>query len=235
MKKTNGKESLFQTSPDTQPFGILELGSFTITKKPVFTEPATIEAMKKLNVKAEDLVISESQESNVNVNVYVENEKKRLHIIEKIIFERARILDEIVRTKNSKIPIPGSHLKKKTKKVKEEIKPKIVNQPEVVSKPAVSNKSKVKKMPIELSDSESSDDSSSQLYSQTRRLTKKAKKRYDKMKNEQERMEQPKKKKEKDIIKFFKNKWKWNEHIKKKIEKSKKEYEIEKQKKRSKS
>jgi hypothetical protein len=102
---TNFEHPMVDTSPSPSPsplpppnFGILNLVPNSITTPPEFTEPATLEAMRNLQIHPRDLVPQDPPPIDdlvLRLHLAIEFERRRYETISKIIAERNRVLKQI--------------------------------------------------------------------------------------------------------------------------------------------
>lgn len=107
---TTSFESALDPHPVNPPFGILDLPSVFIKDIPVFTEESTLQAMEKLGIQPDELVVDDmsnySGDSTMRMQISLDMEKQRIIKIQKIIKMRETIVNN------------SGHVKPQPKKLK---------------------------------------------------------------------------------------------------------------------
>lgn len=89
-------EATASNEGENKDFGILDIRIDKINSPPKFTEKETLQAMNNLGIDSIDLVPKSSDiytaDSVLQIQIQIENEKKRLVLLEKIIDERQKII-----------------------------------------------------------------------------------------------------------------------------------------------
>lgn len=133
---TDLQKVYIQVAPPEPEFGILDFQPNSVTSPPVFTEKATLAAMRNLNVEAKDLVpmdlLDSGRDDNsvMRLQVTIELERRRFETIEKIITERNKILANPEEQIQIKLPTskteasPTKKLRKRKKTGKKKVSKK---------------------------------------------------------------------------------------------------------------